>query len=180
MSLTRPFDYRTAGLRQPPQQAKQTTTSCALLHGCHTHVHHSWPAWSVWELLQQRCYCGWLAPPLLDIFSVVCWWSSCAELSKAKACPTCLVSVGEARAPLDTMDAAEGFAMEIEIVPARMEHLRACLSCSLVKTFDQFFETGCESKFFVCSSSAGCLSTTRTRTSPLLCPRTHCGRDVRQ
>ena len=50
----------------------------------------------------------------------------------------------------DTMeDAAEGFA-EIEIVPARMDHLRACLSCSLVKTFDQFYETGCESEFVPC------------------------------
>jgi hypothetical protein len=82
-------------------------------------------------------------------------------------------SVGEARAPLDTMDAAEGFAMEIEIVPARMEHLRACLSCSLVKTFDQFSETGCESEF--CSlSTAGCppalpLSSVPARTVTAMC-----------
>jgi hypothetical protein len=86
--------------------------------------------------------------------------------------PNLSVSVGEARSPLDTMDAAEGFAMEIEIVPARMEHLRACLSCSLVKTFDQFFETGCESEF--CSLTAGCppalpLSSVPARTVTAMC-----------
>lgn len=40
--------------------------------------------------------------------------------------------------------------MMMEIVPSEMKKLRACLACSLVKTEDQFYETGCDSKF--CSS----------------------------
>ena len=49
-------------------------------------------------------------------------------------------------------DAAEGYA-EIDIVPAQMNHLRACLSCSLVKTEQQFYESGCESELCFSPSS---------------------------
>ncbi|EDQ91192.1 uncharacterized protein MONBRDRAFT_23363 [Monosiga brevicollis MX1] len=33
---------------------------------------------------------------------------------------------------------------KLDVCPSSNKHLRACLSCGLVKTSDQFFETGCE------------------------------------
>lgn len=34
--------------------------------------------------------------------------------------------------------------MSVDIVPKSMKQLRACLVCSLVKTFDQFESDGCD------------------------------------
>ena len=34
--------------------------------------------------------------------------------------------------------------MSVDIVPKGMKQLRACLVCSLVKTFDQFENDGCD------------------------------------
>eukprot|EP00041_Stephanoeca_diplocostata_P012715 m.213601 g.213601 ORF g.213601 m.213601 type:complete len:130 (+) comp19059_c0_seq2:249-638(+) len=34
--------------------------------------------------------------------------------------------------------------MMMEIVPSKMSKMRACLACSLVKTEDQFYESGCD------------------------------------
>ena len=34
--------------------------------------------------------------------------------------------------------------MSSEMVPTNLKQLRACLKCALVKTFDQFYQNGCE------------------------------------
>ena len=44
----------------------------------------------------------------------------------------------------EDIEGMEGY--ETEIVPEELKGLRACLSCSLVKTEDQFLQNGCESK----------------------------------
>lgn len=36
---------------------------------------------------------------------------------------------------------------EADIVPEDMKSLRACLSCSLIKTEDQFLRNGCDSEY---------------------------------
>eukprot|EP00038_Savillea_parva_P008827 m.179447 g.179447 ORF g.179447 m.179447 type:complete len:137 (+) comp14766_c0_seq1:129-539(+) len=42
----------------------------------------------------------------------------------------------------EDIEGMEGY--ETEIVPEELKGLRACLSCSLVKTEDQFLQNGCE------------------------------------
>ena len=45
---------------------------------------------------------------------------------------------------LITVKEAQQLTMSVDTVPKSMKQLRACLVCSLVKTFDQFESDGCD------------------------------------